>query len=137
MDYVIDLDPTHLILRVTIGKVLTDELSQEIYRTVKRLASRGGPFAGIFDLSKVEDDRVSPEVAAEQAVSNPPIPGQRLCVLVAKRPVVYEHFRMVELTRNWMGGQTELVASMDEAYRLLGVRPEDFSERLFLKKLAA
>ena len=137
MDYVIDLDPRRLILRVTIGKVLTDELSQEIYRTVKRLASRGGPFAGIFDLSKVEDDRVSPKVAAEQAVSDPPIPGQRLCVLVGKPPAVYEHLRMVELTRNWMGGQTELVESMDEAYRLLGVRPEDFSQRLFPKKLAA
>ena len=137
MDYVIDLDPTRLILRVTIGNVLTDELSQEIYRTVKRLASWGGPFAGIFDLSKVEDDRVSPEFAAEQAASDPPIPGQRLCVLVAKQPVLYEHLRMVELTRNWMGGQFELVESMDEAYRLLGVRPEDFSERLFPKKLAA
>ena len=34
MDYVIDLDPTHLVVRV---KVLTDVLSQEIYRTVKRL----------------------------------------------------------------------------------------------------
>lgn len=137
MGYVIDLDPTHLILRVTIGNVLTDELSQEIYRTVKRLASRGGPFAGIFDLSKVEDDRVSPEVAAEQAASDSPIPGQGLCVLVAKAPALFEHLRMVELTRNWMGGQFELVESLDEAYRLLGVHPEDFSERLFPKKLAA
>ena len=137
MDYVIDLDPTHLILRVTVGKVLTDELSQEIYRTVKRMASRGGPFAGIFDLSQVEEDRESPEVAAEQAVSDPPIPRERLSVLVAKSRVLYEHLRMVELTRNWMGGQTELVESMDEAYRLLGVRPEGFSQRLFPKKLAA
>ena len=85
---------------------------------------------------------MSPEVAAEQAVSDPPIPNQRLSVLVAKPPVLYEHvlyeqLRMVELTRNWMGRQTELVESMDEAYRLLGVRPEDFSERLLPKKLAA
>ena len=137
MDYVIDLDPTHLILRVTIGKVLTDKLSQEIYQTVKRLASRGGPFAGIFDLSKVEDDRVSPEVAAELAASDPPIPGQGLCVLVANAPVLYEHLRMLELSRSWIGEQVELVESMDEAYRRHGVRPEDFSERLFPKKLAA
>jgi hypothetical protein len=46
MDYMIDLDPTRLILRVTVGNVLTDELSREIHRTVKRLASRGGPYAG-------------------------------------------------------------------------------------------
>jgi hypothetical protein len=44
---------------------------------------------------------------------------------------------MIELTRNWMGKQVELVESMDETYRMLGVRPEDFSERLFPKKLAA
>ena len=79
---------------------------------------------------------MSPEIAAELATDSP-IPGERLCVLVAKQPVLPEHVRMIELTRNWMGGQTELVESMEEAYRLLGVRPEDFSQRLFPKKLAA
>jgi hypothetical protein len=82
----------------------------------------------------VEDDRVSPEIAAELVTD--PIPGERLCVLVAKQEVLYEHVRMIELTRNWMGGQFEVVESMDEAYRMLGVRSEDFSERLFPKKLA-
>jgi hypothetical protein len=69
-------------LRVTIGKVLTDELSLEIYRTVKRLASRGGPYAGIFDLSKVEAYRRFPEIAAK-LVTDPSIPGERLCAIVA------------------------------------------------------
>jgi hypothetical protein len=71
MDYVIDLDPTHLILRVTVGQVLTDELTLEISRTVKRLASRGGPYAQITDLSKVGRDRMSPEIAAEIAIDPP------------------------------------------------------------------
>jgi hypothetical protein len=136
MHYMVDLDPTRRILRVTVGKVLTDELCREIHQTVKQLASRGGPYAGIFDLSNVEDYRVSPEIAAE-LVTDPAIPGERLCVLVAKQPVPHERVRMIELTRNWMGRQVELVESMDEAYRMLGVRPEDFSERLFPKKLAA
>jgi hypothetical protein len=136
MDNVIDLDPTHLIVRVTVGKVLTDELSQEIYRTIKRLTSRGGPYAGIFDLSKVEDDRMSPEIVAE-LVTDPSIPGERLCAIVARQPALHEHVRMLELTHSWMGGHWELVESMDEAYGILGVRPEDFTERLFPKKLAA
>ena len=136
MAYVIDLDPTHLILRVAIGRVLTDELSLEIYRRVKRLASRGGPYAGIFDLSKMEDDRRSPEFAAKLA-TDPSIPGERLCAIVAKQPALHEHFRMLELTRNWMGGHWELVASMDEAYGMLGIRQEDFTEHLFPKELAA
>jgi hypothetical protein len=137
MDYVIDLDPTHLILRITVSRVLTDELSLEIHRTVKRLASRGGPYAQIADFSKVEEsDRISPEIAAEIAI-DPPVLGERPSLLVARQPAIHEQARMIELTRNWMGRQVEFVESVDQAYRILGVRPEDFSERLFPKTLAA
>jgi hypothetical protein len=36
-----------------------------------------------------------------------------------------------------MGRKLHLVISMDEAYAMLGVSPEDFSERLFPEQLAA
>jgi len=61
MDYRIDLDPTHRVLRVTVGRVLTDELAREVRQTMVRLASRGGPYAVITDLSEVEDDRLTPK----------------------------------------------------------------------------
>jgi len=137
MDYPIDLDPTHRVLRVTVGRVLTDELAREVRQTMVRLASRGGPYAVITDLSEVEDDRLTPEVAAELAAAGSPIPDGRLWVLVGKQPVTHRFGRMFELTRNWMGENFELVESVDEAYRMLDVRPEDFTQRLFPESLAA
>ena len=131
MDYRIDLDPTHRMLRLTAGKVLTNELAREIHQTMARLASHGGPYAIIGDLSEVEDDRLAPEIAAELAAAGSPIPGGRLWVLVGKQPVRDSFGRMFELTRNWMGEKFELVESVDEAYSMLGVRPEDFTQRLF------
>jgi hypothetical protein len=44
---------------------------------------------------------------------------------------------MFELLRDGMGGQFHLVLSMDEAYAMLGVSPEDFSQCLFPQQLAA
>jgi hypothetical protein len=67
VDYRIDLDPTHRVLRVTVGRVLTDELAREVRQTMAPLASRGGPYAVITDLSELEDDRLTHEVAAELA----------------------------------------------------------------------
>jgi hypothetical protein len=39
---------------------------------------------------------------------------------------------MFELSRGSMGGQLQVVRSMDEAYKLLKVGPQDFSQRLNL-----
>jgi len=38
---------------------------------------------------------------------------------------------MLELSRDSMGGQLQVVRSLEEAYDLLGVRPEDFTERIY------
>jgi hypothetical protein len=44
---------------------------------------------------------------------------------------------MFELLKDGMGGQFHNVLSVDEAYAMLGVRPENFSQRLFPEQLAA
>src|SRR5579871_152934 len=59
VDCVVDLDPTHRVLRITVTTALADEACTDIYRTVARLASRGGPYAAITDLSQVADFPVS------------------------------------------------------------------------------
>src|SRR5262249_19767611 len=59
MDFVIDLDPTHLVLRATITvTVLTEELAEDYYQVLSLVASHGGPYAAIYDFSG-EDDAVS------------------------------------------------------------------------------
>ena len=45
---------------------------------------------------------------------------------------------MFELYRDSMAGQSQIVVrSNDEAYELLKVTPQDFSQRLFSEELAA
>src|SRR5215813_2377519 len=53
MDYRIDLDPAHRVIRLTVTAVVTEELAEECYQSLSFIASRGGPYAAIFDLSGV------------------------------------------------------------------------------------
>jgi hypothetical protein len=130
--FVVDLDPKHHVLRITVTTALTDKSCTEIYQAVARLASRGGPYAAITDLSQVADFPVSSNVVKALAATAPAIPlGGRLSVIVARQPALFGIARMFELSRDSMGGQLQVVQSMDEAYNLLEVDPQDFSERLF------
>jgi hypothetical protein len=138
MDYQVDLDPTHQVLRVTVtAAVVTTELSEDCHRSVARIASRGGPYAAIWDLSGVTGMPVSADDVRRRALSPPVVPGDRTRVIVAKKPVIFGLSRMLELFRDSMGGQLQVVHSLEEAYDIVGVRPEDFTERLFPKEMAA
>jgi hypothetical protein len=137
MDFAIDLDPTHRVLRTTVTTGLTDESLREIYRTVTRLAATGGPYASIVDLSQVVDYPVAAKTIRAFAAAAPAVPGVRPRVMVAPEPTLYGLARMFELHRNSMGVEVQVVRSMDEAYGLLKVRPEDFTQRLFPERMAA
>ena len=130
-DYAVDLDPMHRVLRVTVRAALTDESATEIYRTVTRLASKGGPYAAIGDISQVVDFPVSCDTVRALAATVPAIPGGRARVIVASQPALYGLARMFQLSRDSMGGQLKVVQSMDEAYALLEVAPHDFCQRIF------
>ena len=134
MDYVIDLDPTHRVLRATVTGAFTDEGWTELYRTTERLASQDGPYAGILDLSQAADFPISPKTIRALAATNPAIPAGRPRVIVASELVMYGLARMFELSRDSMGGQLQVVRSPEEAYEKLGVRPEDFTQRVFPSK---
>jgi hypothetical protein len=135
-DYVVDLDPTHRVLRITVTTTVTDQGLKEYYRTITRLASRGGPYAAITDFSQVVDCPVSTNTIRELAATIPAVPGGRPRVIVAPQTAVYGLARMFELHRNSMGGQFHVVRSMGEAYDLLKVTPQDFTQRLFPEEVA-
>ena len=116
---------------------LTDESCVAIYRTVARLASQGGPYAAITDLSQVPAFPLSANTVRALAAAAPAIPGSRPNVIVAGHPALYGLARMFELSRDSMGGRLQIVRSMDEAYGLLEVAPQDFSQRLFPEDEAA
>ena len=137
MHYVIDLDPAARIVRVTVDGVLTDELLVETYGTLERLVTGKDPYSGIFDFSKVVEDLVSSEGISALASKVPIILSGNLRVVVASTPGLHGLFRMYEMSRDGMRADLQIVGSIDEAYRLFGVRPEDFSQRLFPASIAA
>jgi hypothetical protein len=136
-DYVIDLDPIHQVLRVTHSKVLTDQVALDAYRSLGRLAAQGGPYASITDFSQVKDMKLSADAVRSLALEAPVVPGGRPRVVVVNRIVLYGLARMFESTRTSMGLQFHIVWSVDEAYAMLGVSPESFSQRLFPESAVA
>jgi hypothetical protein len=137
MHYVIDLDPDDRIVRVTADGVLTDELLMETYATLERLVSGEGSYSGIFDFSKAVEDLVSSEGIRALARKAPIILSGKLRVVVASTPRLHGLFRMYEMSRDGMRADLQVVGSTDEAYRMFGVHPEDFSQRLFPGYVAA
>jgi hypothetical protein len=128
---VIDLDPAAGIVRVTVDGVLTDGLLRETRNTLKQVVFGSGPYSGIFDFSRVAEDRVSSEGIRVLAGEAPTILSGRQRVVVASTPSLHGLFRMYEMSRDGMRVDLEVVEFIDEAYRMFGVRPEDFSRRLF------
>jgi hypothetical protein len=138
MDLVVDLDPTHRVLRITVTRALTDESSSEIYRAIASLAATGGPYASILDLSQVEDYYpASAKTIRTFAAAAPVLPAGRPRVVVVPQPALFGLARMFEMHRDSMEGQFHVVHSMDEAYELLEVNPEDFTQRLLPESMAA
>jgi hypothetical protein len=137
MDYQVDLDPTHRVIRLTVRTAVIDlEGAEHCYRTLSRLASSGGPYAAIFDLLRVTSTTPSSHAVRDFAHRAPSVPGGRTHVLVVKDSLIYGLGRMFEMSRD-SGGQFHVVQSLKEAYEIIGVRPEDFTERLFPMELAA
>jgi hypothetical protein len=138
MDYQIDLDPTHRVLRTTItAAVLTEELLDDSYQVLSLVASRGGPYAAIFDFSGVTATTLSSDAIRDFALRAPAVPEGKTCVVAAKEPLIFGSARMVQLNRDFLAEQFHVVRSLEEAYETVGVRAEDFTERLFPKDLAA
>ena len=137
MDYRIDLDPAHRVIRLTVTAVVTEELAEECYQSVSFIASRGGPYAAIFDLSGVIAATLSPDAVRGLAGRAPAVPEGRPRVIVADEPWIFGMARMFQICRDSLGEQFHVVRSLEEAYEMVGVRPEDFTQRIFPKGLAA
>ena len=123
-------------------KILTPELVEELHSRLSWLASGGGWFASIVDLSRVTSWRLSADEVRDFARRDRSVPGGRNYVAVAKEPSAFGMARMfldfrAQLYRDFFGEQYRVVYSLNDAYEILGVHPEDFTERLHPKRLPA
>lgn len=138
MDYCVDLDPTHSVIRLTVFEdSLTLELFEDGYKRLSQIASPGGPYAAIFDFSALKSIAIPTSTLRTLARRESSIPGGRPHVVVGKVPAVFGLARQFQMYRESVGRELEVVHSLEEAYKIVGARPEDFTQRLFPKEMVA
>ena len=130
MDYVVELDPRHRVLRATFGPVLTDEILERAYLEVREMTSTMGPVRGVADFSSVTEFQVSPEMVRKLAQNSPALPEGSLRIVVAPTPVIFGMSRLFQITRDGMQGTLHVVQTLEEAYSVLGGEQFEFTERL-------
>src|SRR5215467_3358771 len=104
-DYVIDLDPVQQVLRVSLPKVVTDQMVRDAYHSLARLAATEGPYAAITDCSGVQDLKLSADTVRSLAHEPPAVPAGRPRVVVVNRLVMYALIDMFASMRISMGLQ--------------------------------
>jgi hypothetical protein len=138
MHYKIDLDPTHSVIRLTVlEESVSLECAEDVHRHLSQVASSGGPYVAIYDLSMAKGTTIPTEVVRTFAHRRPPLPMGRKHVVVGAFPVIYGLARLFQMCGESVGKEFEVVHSLEEAYGIVAVRTEDFTERLFPERLAA
>ena len=140
MHYQIDLDPTHSVIRLKITEeMMSLECAEEVYRHLRLLTAHGGPYAAIYDLSIVKGTTIPIDVVRGLARRAPSIPTGtgRPIVVVGQFPFIYGLARLFQMCGESVGSEFDVVHTMQEAYAIVEVLPEDYTERLYPLPVAA
>jgi hypothetical protein len=129
--YQIDLDPVHSAIRLTVTEeIFTPELADDIYKRLKQISSSGGPYACIFDLTIVKATTILAQMVKGYAQRDPSVPMGRPHVIVGEETTIYGLARLFQMCREHIYGHFGVVHTLEEAYVIVGVTPEDFTQRL-------
>ena len=129
--YQIDLDPVHAVIRLTVTEeIVTPELAEDIYKRLKQISSSGGPYATINDLTMVKGTTIPVEMIKGYARRNPSVPMGRPHVIVGEAATIYGLARLFQMCREVLYEHFDVVHTLEEAYKIVGVTPEDFTQRL-------
>ena len=127
----IDLDPVHSVIRLTVtAETLTLELLEKIFRHLSEAASSGGPYAAIFDFSAAKRTTIPTDTVRDFARRRPSVPTGRKQVVVGKEGHMYGLARLFQISGENVGNEFEVVQTLEEAYKIVETRPEDFTQRL-------
>src|SRR5258708_19377362 len=127
MQYQVDLDPAHSVIRLTvIEERVSLECAENCYKGLSRVTSSGGPYAAIYDLTRAKDTTIPTEMVRDFARRRPSIPTGKAGkphVVVGKFPVIYGWARLFQMCGESVGNEFEVVHSLEEASEMLPFRP--------------
>ena len=58
-------------------------------------------------------------------------------MVVGKEPSIYGLARVFQMCREFLGSEVEVVHSLEEAYEIIGARPEEFTQHLYPERMGA
>jgi hypothetical protein len=124
----IDIDHVHSVMRLTVKvEIVTLEVAEDIYSELTLLSRKGGPWAAIYDLSAAKDTTIPVEIVRGYARRRPSVPMGKPHVVVGEAPAIFGLARIFQMCREHLHGRFDIVSSLEEAYKIVDVRPEDFT----------
>ena len=121
------VDPDHRVMLVTLGKIVTEASALAAYTAIEQFMSAHGPHSGITDFSGVEKFHVRADFVWFLVTKPPAIPEGMSRIAVAPRLDIYGLSRMFQTLRDNQGVEVQVVHTLNEAFKLLGLESPHFT----------
>jgi hypothetical protein len=121
-----EFDPINKVVCWRLQGQVTEDLFAESLRLVADILAETNPTSGIIDFSQVTSFQISAETIKRVADSKPVFPTELPRVIVAPADHVYGMARMFAALSSDTRTNVEAVRTMEEAYKLLGIKEPEF-----------
>lgn len=123
-----EFDPVNKVVCWRLQGEVTEDLFAESLRLVADILAETNPKSGIVDFSQVTKFQISTETINRVASSKPVFSAELPRIIVAPADHVYGIARMFAVLSSDTRKNVEPVRTMDEAYKLLGIKDPEFRE---------
>lgn len=126
--FILRCDAGVRVLMITFDKVVTDDGFLAGFAAVKDFVNQCGAHHGIVDFSRVESFEISNELLNALGSMAPAFPTPMRRLVVASMPAAYVCTRIVQTLRSGSAAPIEIIATVDEAWAMLGTSSSDLIE---------
>jgi len=125
MSFRFEYDAANKILLGTFEGLLTEESAAAFYGAIRKYGIATDARAGIWDFSKATES-VASETIRRVAKQDPAMPANRPCFMIAPDNHLFALSRMFQMSGEHKRPLLQVVRTLDEALRTLGVKSLHF-----------
>ena len=125
-DYYFEYDATHRVFASRVTGPFTDAIFETWYGETAKLVTQIGPDVALLDLTDCPQFDLSPAIIRKVAQLHPILADPALRVVIAPSDVSFGTARMFQLASPAGREMLEIVRSVDEGYRVLGITDPAF-----------
>ena len=125
MSFRFEYDAVHKVLLGRFEGLLTEESAAAFYSAIRKHGAATDARAGIWDFSSATEN-VASETIRRVAKQEPAMPADRPCFIMAPDSHLFALSRMFQMTGEHKRPLLQVVRTLDDALRMLGVRSAHF-----------